>query len=79
MKTLLKDFQQNHSSLQIKMKEINQKLDYESKINLISIIKKKVKEDLNDKVYNFTLNNIISYESISLEKWKKNIETWVKK
>lgn len=50
MKTLIKDFQQNHSSLQLKMKEINQKLDYESKINLISEIKKKVKEDLNDKV-----------------------------
>jgi ppGpp synthetase/RelA/SpoT-type nucleotidyltranferase len=51
MKTLIKDFQQNHSSLQIKIKEVNQKLDYESKINLISEIKKRVKEDLNDKVH----------------------------
>lgn len=50
IKSLIKDFQQNHSTLQSKMKEINQKLDYESKINLISEIKRKVKEDLNDKV-----------------------------
>lgn len=50
IKTLIKDFQQTHSSLQLKMKEINQKLDYESKINLISEIKKKVKEDLSEKV-----------------------------
>ncbi len=50
MKSLIKDFQQNYSILQLKMKEVNQKLDYESKINLISGIKKKIKEELNEKV-----------------------------
>ena len=50
MKTLLKDFSQNITNTQNKMKEINKKFDYESKINLINEIKKKIKEELSEKV-----------------------------
>jgi len=50
MKSLIKDFQQKQTTIHLKMKEINQKLDYESKINLIAEIKKKIKEELNEKV-----------------------------
>lgn len=55
MKTLLKEFSSSIAGLQFKMKEINLKFDYESKINLVTEIKKKIKEDLNDKVNNFSI------------------------
>ncbi len=72
MKTLIKDFIQGINEINIKEKQMNQKLDYESKINLIEEMKNLINDDLTIKLKKIE-NEYIDMSSTLRKEYKSDL------